>query len=129
MSELITPNEFIQSDALIKALKDIAKEIENVLTQMGKATDIVKKHYTEVSKGATTIKELTDNEKKKNETSKIGQDIENAVIKVQEKKYKVLIQNSEAVQKVTKELEEETKAQKKNELAQGFNQLERGASG
>ena len=61
MSELITPEEFIQSKEFIKALSDIDKGLQAVLKTISATSEVVKKYNEEIKKGADNQKKLDDN--------------------------------------------------------------------
>lgn len=126
MSELITPEEFIQSKEFIQALKDIDKGLQDVLKTIGTASAVVKKYHEEVKKGATNQKELTENQKKANETTK--QTI--AIEKEQERIERELVRTKAKIALATSEqnkqlVEEKKKLKDVNDQVKGVTDSEK----
>jgi hypothetical protein len=126
MSELITPEEFIQSKEFIKALKDIDKGLQDVLKTIGTASAVVKKYHEEVKKGATNQKELTENQKKANDTTKQTIAIEKEQERIEKELAKTKAKLALATSDQNKQLAEEKKKLKEvNDQVNGVTDAEK----
>jgi hypothetical protein len=109
MSELITPEEFINAKEFIKDLNAIEKSLSNLLVTIGKYGDINKKAFEEVKKGATTQKELIKNQELANKTTKDTIALEKEQERIEKELAKTKAKIALATSEQNKQLVEEKK--------------------